>query len=73
MALDVAYDRAALDRLISSSLWLRDVPGGIRAVVAVYRLRLVVSGSTFPGVSPVAGSLRANPAREATRAARQDR
>ena len=28
--LDVAYDCAALDRLISSSLWLRDIPGGIR-------------------------------------------
>ena len=31
MALDVAYDRAALDHLIWSSLWLRDIPGGIRA------------------------------------------
>ena len=51
MALDVAYDRAALDRLISSSLWLRDVPGGIRAVVAAYMLRLVVSGSMPVGVA----------------------
>lgn len=46
MALDVAYDRAALDHLIWSSLWLRDIPGGIRAAVAAYMLRLVVSGST---------------------------
>jgi hypothetical protein len=44
-ALDVAYDRAALDRLISSSLWLRDVPGGMRAVIAAYMLHLVVAGS----------------------------
>ena len=46
MALDVAYDRAALDHLIWSSLWLRDIPGGIRAAVAAYMLCLVVSGST---------------------------
>lgn len=46
IALDAAYDRAALDRLIWSSLWLRDVPAGIRAVVAAYMLRLVVSGAT---------------------------
>ena len=45
MALDVAYDRAALDHLIWSSLWLRDIPGGIRAAIAAYMLRLVVSGS----------------------------
>lgn len=42
--LGVAYDRAALDRLISSSLWLRDVPGGMRAVIAAYMLYLVASG-----------------------------
>ena len=46
MALDVAYDRAAVDHLIWSSLWLRDIPGGIRAAVAAYMLSLVMSGST---------------------------
>ena len=43
-ALDVAYDRTAIDRLISSSLWLRDIPGGMRAAIAAYMLHLVVSG-----------------------------
>jgi hypothetical protein len=46
IALDTAYDRAALDRLMWSSLWLRDVPAGVRAVVAAYMLHLVVSGAT---------------------------
>jgi hypothetical protein len=46
MALDVAYDRAVVDHLIWSSLWLRDIPGAIRAAVAAYMLRLVASGST---------------------------
>ena len=51
MALDVAYDRAALDHLIWSSLWLRDIPGGIRAAVAAYMLRLVVSSSSRPATT----------------------
>jgi hypothetical protein len=46
MALDVAYDRAAVDRLMWSSLWLRDVPGAIRAAIATYMLTLVMHGST---------------------------
>ena len=44
MALDVAYDRAAVDGLIWSSLWLRDIPGGIRAALAAYMLSLVICG-----------------------------
>jgi hypothetical protein len=43
MALDVAYDRAAIDHLISSSLWLRDIPGGLRAAISAYMLHLVLS------------------------------
>jgi hypothetical protein len=53
MALDVAYDRAAVDRLMWSSLWLRDVPGAIRAAVAAYMLTLVMGGSTRARVSAV--------------------
>ena len=45
MKLDVAYDAAALDRLITSSLWLRDVLGGARAATVAYMLHLVVSSS----------------------------
>ena len=45
MSLDVAYDRAAVDRLIRSSLWLRDVTGGIRAATAAYMLYAAVSTS----------------------------
>ena len=52
-ALGVAYDPAALDRLISSSLWLRDVPGGVRAAIAAYMLHLVVSGSVLRAASSV--------------------
>ena len=51
-ALDVAYDRAAVDRLIASSLWLRDVPGGLRAAIAAYMVRLViVSGPMGAGAA----------------------
>jgi hypothetical protein len=42
IALDAGYDRAAVDRLISSSLWLRDLPGALRAAIAAYMLHLVV-------------------------------
>jgi hypothetical protein len=45
MQLDVAYERAALDRLITSSLWLRDVVGGLRAALVAYMLHRVVSTS----------------------------
>jgi hypothetical protein len=45
MTLDVAYDRAAVDRLITSSLWLRDVTGGLRAAIAAGMLYVVVSDS----------------------------
>ena len=43
--LDVAYDRAAVDWLMTSSLWLRDVPGGISAALVAYMLHRVVSTS----------------------------
>ena len=33
--LDRAYDRAAVYRLMTTSLWLRDVPGGVRALILV--------------------------------------
>ena len=55
MALDVAYDRAAVDCLMWSSLWLRDVPGAVRAAVAAYMLSLVVGASTRARVA-VAGA-----------------
>jgi hypothetical protein len=42
MTLDTGYDRAAVDRLISSSLWLRDVTGALRAAIAAHMLHLVV-------------------------------
>jgi hypothetical protein len=45
-ALDAGYERAAVDRLIWSSLWLRDIPGGIRAAITAYMVHLVMSGST---------------------------
>jgi hypothetical protein len=40
--LDSAYDRAAVERLISTSLWLRDLVGGCRAIIAAYMLRRVL-------------------------------
>jgi hypothetical protein len=43
MQLDAAYDRAAVDRLISTSLWLRDLVGGGRAIIAAYMLRRVLA------------------------------
>ena len=43
--LDVAYDRAAVDWLMTTSLWLRDVPGGITAGLVAYMLHRVVSTS----------------------------
>ena len=42
------YDRAALDTLITSSIWLRDVIGGIRAAIVAYMLHVVVSASAAP-------------------------
>jgi hypothetical protein len=44
--LDVAYDRAAVDWLMTTSLWLRDVPGGITVAIVAYMLHRVVSMST---------------------------
>ena len=43
MQLDAAYDRALVDRLITTSLWLRDVPGGVRGALAAYMLHLVIA------------------------------
>jgi Na+/H+-translocating membrane pyrophosphatase len=54
--LDVAYERVALDRLITSSLWLRDVVGGVRAVLVAYMLHRVVSTSTRPSAAAVAAA-----------------
>jgi hypothetical protein len=42
MQLDTAYDRAAVDRLIATSLWLRDLVGGGRAIIAGYMLHRVL-------------------------------
>ena len=50
--LDVAYDRAAVDWLMTSSLWLRDVPGGISAVIVAYMLHRVASTSARPHSVP---------------------
>jgi hypothetical protein len=36
--LDIAYDRAVVDRLIVTSLWLREVPAGIRAAIVALLL-----------------------------------
>jgi hypothetical protein len=46
--LDVAYDRAAVDWLMTTSLWLRDVPGGISAALVAYMLHRAVSTSARP-------------------------
>jgi hypothetical protein len=62
MALDVAYDRAAIDRLISSSLWLREIPGGLRAAIAAYMLYLVLPASAS-AVGPLRRAAAANEAR----------
>jgi hypothetical protein len=62
MALDVAYDRAAIDRLITSSLWLREIPGGLRAAIAAYMLYLVLPASA-PAVDPLRRAATANEAR----------
>lgn len=57
IALGAAFDRAALDRLITSSLWLRDVPGTLRAGIIGYMLYLVASRSAGVPMSsrPVGG------------------
>lgn len=55
--LDVAYDRAAVDWLMTTSLWLRDVPGGITAAIVAYMVHRVVSTSAPPrGRSAMAAS-----------------
>lgn len=41
--LDAGYDRATVDHLISSSLWLRELTGGLRAAIAGYMLHLALA------------------------------
>ena len=43
--LDAGYDRAAVDTLMATSLWLRDVTGGLRAAIVAYMVHLSVSAA----------------------------
>jgi hypothetical protein len=45
MQLDVAYQRTAVDRLMVTSWWLRDLPGAFRGALVGYMVMLAVAPS----------------------------